>query len=63
MSKQAEAYKNNYNRQNYDRMVILRSKGEKDKLKKVAQEQGKSMNEFLNGIINEWCEKNGVDLS
>ena len=63
-SKQKEVeYITNFMKEKYDRVVLLRNKGDKAKLKQIAQERGKSTNEFLNGIIDEWCEKNGVDLS
>ena len=49
-------YKNKYNKDTYDRITILRTKGEKDRLKQLAENQGVSMNEFLNKIIDAYLE-------
>lgn len=45
-------YKNKYNKEKYDRITILRTKGERERIKKLAEEQGLSQNEFLNKIID-----------
>lgn len=40
-------YKNDFQRDNYDRIVVLVPKGEKEKFKAYAVEQKKSLNAFI----------------
>lgn len=63
MSKQAEAYKNNFNRQNYDRLTLMLPKGQKVKLQALAKERGISLNEFYAIALKEYLDKNGIDIS
>lgn len=44
-------YKNRYNADHYDRIVLMVPKGEKETLKQLAADQHKSLNEFLCGLI------------
>ena len=50
-------YKNKYNKDTYDRITILRTKGDKERLKALADNQGISLNVFLNNIINAYLAK------
>lgn len=40
-------YKNNYEREKYDRIVLLVPKGEKEEFKKTAQTLNESVNQFI----------------
>ena len=40
-------YKNDFNKQNYDRIAIMVPKGKKEEIKAAAKARGKSMNEFI----------------
>ena len=52
--KAAYAYINQYQKQKYDRIVILREKGEKERLAKIAKEKGyRTITEFINACIDE----------
>ena len=54
--KRNEAYMNNYNKENYDRITILRPKGDREKLKAMASQKGISVNEMLNFLIDKYLE-------
>ena len=41
------AYKNEFNRQKYDRVIITLPKGRKDEIKEIAKRDGISMNEAI----------------
>jgi predicted HicB family RNase H-like nuclease len=45
-------YKNDFARNNYDRIALTVPKGKKDEIKKRAKSQGKSVNEYINSLIN-----------
>ena len=52
--KAAYAYINKYQKEKYDRIVILREKGEKERLTKIAKEKGyRTITEFVNACIDE----------
>lgn len=52
--KAAYKYINDYQKQKYDRITILREPGEKDRLTKIAKEKGyKTLTEFINICIDE----------
>ncbi|MDD7770207.1 DUF1778 domain-containing protein [Suipraeoptans intestinalis] len=40
-------YQNEYNKKKYDKVSLMLPKGEKETVKKAAQLEGKSMNEFI----------------
>ena len=61
--KQEIKYMTNYMRDNYDRVQILRTKGDKAKLKSIAESRGTSMTIMLNTIIDEWLAENGYSLN
>lgn len=47
-------YINNYQKEKYDRITIIRPKGEKEKLARIAKEKGfKNLTEFINACIDE----------
>ncbi len=41
-------YKNDFNKQKYDRINLMVPKGKKDELKQLAKEAGISVNEYIN---------------
>ena len=52
--KAAFNYINNYQKEKYDRITIIRPKGEKDKLTELAKEKGyKNLTDFINTCIDE----------
>lgn len=60
--KRESEYMTNYMREKYDRVMILRTKGDKAKLKAIAEQQGLSTNVFLNQIIDAYLEQNGYKM-
>ena len=46
-----------YKKNNYDRFELLTPKGNKDKIKAHAAEQGESLNGFINRAISETMER------
>lgn len=46
------SYKNNYNKQNYDRINLVIPKGKKDCIKQQALSKRMSVNEYLNYLID-----------
>ena len=56
-------YVNEYTKQKYDRITILRKNGEKTKLDAIAKEKGfRSTTEFINQCIDEKLKRMKVDL-
>jgi predicted oxidoreductase len=56
-------YVNEYTKQKYDRITILRKNGEKVKLDAIAKEKGyRSTTEFINQCIDEKLKRMKVDL-
>lgn len=52
--KAAYDYINKYQKENYDRITILRKAGDKDKLTAIAKEKGyRTITEFINACIDE----------
>lgn len=47
----ATDYKNQFSKENYDRITILVPKGQKDVIKKKASELNVSVNEYINSLI------------
>lgn len=45
-------YNNDFNRENYDRISLMLPKGKKDIIKIKAQENGESVNAFINRAID-----------
>ena len=61
MTSKATDYKRQFNAEKYDRMEITVPKGQKEMIKKHAQEQGKSVNRFVSEAINEKIERDKVE--
>lgn len=40
-----------YNEKSYDQIKVLVKKGEREKIKKFAEERGKSLNSYINDLI------------
>lgn len=57
-------YTNEYQKTNYDRITILRKKGDKQKLKEIALEKYniKSIGEFINLCIDEKLKRMKIEL-
>ena len=52
--KAAFDYINSYQKEKYDRITIIRAKGEKEKLTELAREKGyKNLTDFINTCIDE----------
>lgn len=52
--KEAYGYINQYQREKYDRITILRKSGDKERLTQIAKDKGyRSVNEFINACIDE----------
>ena len=60
--KRAIEYINQHQRENYDRITILRTKGDKDKLDALARDRGVSRNELINWCIDQQLRTLGVKL-
>lgn len=50
-------YKNNWQKENVDRVNLTMPKGRKDEIKAHAEAQGKSVNGFINEAIEEKMER------
>lgn len=57
MGKKSTASKNKYNAKAYDRINLIVKKGERDELKTHAENQGESLNGFINRAIREAIER------
>lgn len=57
MGKPATKAKNKYNAKTYDRINLQVKKGERDKLRAHAENQGESLNGFINRAIRETVER------
>lgn len=51
MSKPTAEVKNRYNSKAYDRIAVVVKKGEREAIKAFAEEQGKSVNQFITDLI------------
>jgi hypothetical protein len=61
--KDAYNYVNSYTKGKYDRITILRPKGQREKLKAVAMLKGyRSVNEFINACVDEKLNKYKIEL-
>ena len=57
----AYKYINQYQKQKYDRITILRRSGEKKEREKIALEKGyKSLGSFINSCIDEKLKRYGI---
>ena len=53
-NKRALDYIQQYTKENYDRITILRTKGERERLKALASRKGISVNEMINSLIDKY---------
>ena len=53
-------YKNNWQKENVDRVNLTMPKGKKDTIKAHAEAQGESVNGFINRAIDETMEKDNA---
>ena len=63
MSKVRAAIKNKWNEANYDRINLVVSKGEKDRIRIHAGKRGESINAFINSAIHETIERDNGGVS
>lgn len=57
MGKTSTASKQRYNEKAYDRIALTVKKGEKDRLKAHAEQQGETLNGFINRAIDETIKR------
>ena len=57
MGKTSTASKQRYNEKAYDRIALTVKKGEKDRLKSHAEQQGETLNGFINRAIDETIKR------
>lgn len=57
MGKTSAAVKNRYAAKAYDRINLIVKKGEKDRLKAHAEQQGETLNGFINRAIDETIKR------
>ncbi len=53
MGKTSSAVKNKWNAKNYDRIALVVPKGEKEIIKSVAEQEGKSVNAYILEAVHE----------
>lgn len=54
-------YKNNWQKENVDRVNLTMPKGKKDLIKAHAEARGESVNGFINRAIEETMERDNTD--
>ena len=60
--KMESEYINGFMKDNYDRFALIRPKGDKAKIKKLAQDRGVSVNELINWCIDQQLKSLGYDI-
>lgn len=55
-------YVNEYAKNKYDRITILRAAGEKSKIDAIAKERGLSTTQFINQCIDEKLKRMKIEL-
>lgn len=56
-------YINQYQKENYDRITILRPSGDKEKLVEIAKSKGyRTVTEFINSCIDEKLKRMKIEL-
>lgn len=60
--KAAYKYVNNYQKEKYDRITILRKAGEKKQIDALAKERGMSTTQFINSCIDEKLKRMKIKL-
>lgn len=63
-SEKQAAYKyiNDYQKQRYDRITILRKSGEKKQLEEIARKKRLTVTAFINQCIDEKLKRSGITL-
>lgn len=56
-------YINEYQKQKYDRITILRKNGEKKQLEEIAKKKGLTVTAFINQCIDEKLKRSGIVLN
>lgn len=57
---QSTEYKNNFAKENYDRVLLVLPKGKKNEITKYYREKGyKSFNQYINTLIENDMNQNG----
>ncbi len=51
MGKTSSAVKDRWNKENYDSFLLRMSKGKKEEYKSIAQQRGKSLNQYIIDLI------------
>lgn len=51
MDEKREDYRNRWQKENQERIIVMVAKGRKDKIKAHAQEQGMSLNAYIVSLI------------
>ena len=60
--KAAYDYINQYQKEKYDRITILRKAGDKKKIEAIAKEKGMSITQFINMCIDEKLKRMKAEL-
>lgn len=60
--KAAYDYVNQYQKEKYDRITILRKAGQKEKIDAIAKENGLSTTQFINSCIDEKLKRMKIEL-
>lgn len=60
--KAAYDYINQYQKEKYDRITILRKAGDKKKIEAIAKERGLSTTQFINQCIEEKIKRMKIEL-
>lgn len=58
----AYKYVNQYQKEKYDRLTVLRKSGDKKKLEALAKEKDMSLSQFVNMCIDEKLKRMKIDL-
>lgn len=62
MAQKRTAYKNQYVKDNYERINLFVDLGMKDIIKETAKNKGKSVNSYINDAIKKSLIQDGIDL-
>ena len=58
----ATQYKNQFQKEKYDRLIVNVSKGKKEIIQKFAKDKGLSLNAFVVGLIEKAMESNKDEI-
>lgn len=62
ISKQDYAKKDQYNRENYDQILIRVGKGYKEKVREIAQQDGRTISNYIKMLIIKDAKEKGENL-